>query len=166
MPKYHQFPADGLNCIKDVAIYMTTSKTNETVTIQVTTQPYKSLNSKTTYIGAPDKAHLTMPLIALGRFNILISDMAEHRLRPAMEDVQQEYYVLCEKHQEYLKMSVKLSIIISSGYNGLERMLHITLNPNVDEWKPEYIQIPWIRLAALSQTIKDLMEECRTSGHL
>jgi len=166
MPKYHQFPADGLNCIKDVAIYMTTSKTNETVTIQVTTQPYKSLNSKTTYIGAPDKAHLTMPLIALGRFNILISDMAEHRLRPAMEDVQQEDYVLCEKHQEYLKMSVKLSIIISSGYNGLERMLHITLNPNVDEWKPEYIQIPWIRLAALSQTIKDLMEECRTSGHL
>jgi len=166
MPKYHQFPADGLNYIKDIAIYLTSSREKESIIVQITTQSYKNLNSKSTMVGAPVKSYLTLPLTAFGRFIVILMETAHQRLRPAWEDVQQEDHVLYMKHHQFTKISLEPRVIISSGHNGLERMMHITLNPNVDQWKPEIIEFPWIRLAQFLQTCKDLQQELRESGIL
>jgi hypothetical protein len=166
MPKYHQFPADGLNYIKDIAIYLTSSREKESIIVQITTQSYKNLNSKSTMVGAPVKSYLTLPLTAFGRFIVILMETAHQRLRPAWEDVQQEDHVLYMKHHQFTKISLEPRVIISSGNNGLERMMHITLNPNIDQWKPEIIEFPWIRLAQFLQTCKDLQQELRESGIL
>ena len=158
MPKYRQFPADGLNHINDVAVYFHSTTREENIHFKVTSQKYKQLSKKTQYVGAPEVAEFHFPSHTLSRFMIFFLEVAKERLKPAMTDVQQEGHELICKISDIANYRITFQIVIASGTNGLERMLEMIYSENHERWEPQTVRIPWIRMAETLIALRQLHE--------
>ena len=159
MPNYRQFPADGLNAINDIAIYLQTLHRQEDIYIKVSAQPYKQLLKKSQLTGAPEVAEIHFPAYTLSRFMIFFQDVTKERFKPAMTDVQQNDFVLFSKQAEIAGFSISLDVITTEGHNGIERTLRITHSDNRQGIQPQTVRIPWIRMAQTLTTLRQIHEE-------
>ena len=159
MPNYRQFPADGLNAINDIAIYLQTLHRQEDIYIKVSAQPYKQLLKKSQLTGAPEVSEIHFPAYTLSRFMIFFQDVTKERFKPAMTDVQQNDFVLFSKQAEIAGFSISLDVITTEGHNGIERTLRITHSDNRQGIQPQTVRIPWIRMAQTLTTLRQIHEE-------
>ena len=158
MPKYRQFPADGLNHINDVAVYFHSTNREENIHIKVSSQNFKQLSKKSQYIGAPEVAEFHFPSHTLSRFMIFFLEVTKERLKPAMTDVQQEGHELLSKTSDIANYRITFKIVIAAGTNGLERMLEMIYSSNHERWEPQTVRIPWIRMAETLIALRQLHE--------
>ena len=166
MPNYRQFPADGLNHINDIAIYLETAPQEENITIKVSSQKFKKLSKKTQMTGVPEMTQIHFPAFTLSRVIIFFDEITRERLKPAMTDVQEDTFVLFCKQAQISGYNLTLEIMTTEGHNGVERTLQMTHSDRREGIKPTTIRIPWIRMAQTLLTLRQVHEEMIHTGFI
>ncbi len=100
---------------------------------------------------------------SLARFILTFFDIAKVQLPPAKNDLQQKGHTLLHKQIHCQYCMFDFTILIQSGPNGLERMLHIFLDDEKTEDWPPPVQIPWIRMAKVLTGLQRVHEDLQQS---
>jgi hypothetical protein len=168
MPHFRQLPADGLNFLHDVQIYMQGGRKAEIIHLKVTKTEFSRFGKNKSRIqtGKEHIRTLQFPTYFLARFILAFFDIAKVQLPPAMNDVQQEGHVLLHKQIHCQYCMFDFTIIIQAGPNGLERMLHLILDDEKTEDFPPPVEIPWIRMAEVLTGLRRVHEDLQQSGFI
>jgi len=167
MPQYRRIPADGLNHIHDFTVHFEATRHAEYVLIQIDSQLYKNYpDRRQTQLEQPVRRRMTIPTHIFNRFIIQFYDIADHQMRPAFQDVQQEGYNLLKKTCYILDYQITYDISIHEGQNGLERL--VTLNMQKGNIPRRQItptlMFPWVRMGAILTAMREVLTDMQQSG--
>jgi hypothetical protein len=161
-PFYRQIPIDGVNAKSTLTIHYSSQHEQEDVIITTKTAPI--INPKLNLKPKPDiRSTLTMPVNLFNRFMQHFYDLCSYELPPADNEIHRDTFTLHERDFTLAKHAFKISIQLSEGVYGKERIAVLFREEKVSPptYNNESIRIPWIHLmdtlTAMRNVHQDLM---------
>lgn len=111
---------------------------------------------------------LRIPTHIFNRFIMQFYDVTDFRLQPATHDVHQDKFTLYHKEIYIANVKFTFDITITTGANGLERIVSVTSEPtsNPSPITTSLITFPWIRMADILINMKEVIKETQQEGLL
>jgi hypothetical protein len=161
-PTYRKIPIDGVNAKSSLTIHYKSTDEHEKVILTTKTTPI--INPKLNLKPKPDiEASLTIPINLFNRFMQQFYELCTVELTPADAEIHRDTFTLHEREFTLARHVFKLTIQLTEGVYGKERMAVIFREEKYSPptYSNESIRIPWIHLmdalTAMRNVHQDLM---------